>query len=1407
MAFADLTANLRLNIQQFTNAINNARRQAQRFSSYLAQATNDGSADRLVEGYTSLNDRLHKVGLGLKDIARIAAGITISQSFYTITRSIREATDALWSFNESLDYAQVTYGALFGDSSLASDFIDTLKDFSVDTIFEYSDIEGMARKLSAYGIEYKNLMYIIEGLTNIGTISGDTAALERLAVAIGQINAKGTLKAEEMRQLANAYTPIYDILREKLGLSEDELGMVGDLGISSADAINAIIEYANETFGATADAAVLTITGLNNRVVDSLKVLGSSIIAPLTTFYKSFVKFFADSLAEIQQIYEKSGLGGVFEHLVPDEGWQHRIRSFIAALHNMISTVAALVMTLWPYISQFFGGMLDAITIFISVLNTAMSALVGFLQAVSNGTPILSILTSALVSAAAGWVLFKIHALGAMVISALKVVLIDVAKAVLFLTTVLTKNPIIAGLLLLGAVLIGVASNARNTNSAISDLINSFNSISIGGSTADDILQSGDAMEDATDSSDKFWESMEDGATDAEDAIDGAGNSAKKAARNLLSFDEVFRLTDENAEGNGGLGEGALDGIGDLTDAFSGLGEALIPEIPDLSTFANDFISSLYDNLWESIKVIASGGATGALIGGLVGFALGGIATGNLQAAIAAARIGAGIGGIVGAGFAGFWTDTYKELESSLLKIAGGGAMGMLAGALAGLIIGAFATKSLDGALTAAHLGAKIGTFVGLGLGSFWALATEEMNNAVEGLLVGGASGAFAGALLGLVIGAFIGPPGERLKTALAGARLGAAIGSAIGGALGTFWSQASDDLKDSIKNAFGDIKEASYGALIGSLVGMLIGAVVGAFVSKGTKILEFAKAGAMLGSGIGAIFGAIGDELKGMFLKAGIGEAFDELFKEFAGVGVALKDLGDELLPLLVDILKPLAELFITILSDVVMPLLKALLPVVVDLIEPLIKLATVLIKEIVTPLVGMLGEHIVTTLTPIIDIISFLTTNVIVPFVEGLGVVVEMLGWFLEACATAISSIIDIVSSVFTGDIPDSIQTAKDAFAELEEKVYSLTLVQWLLDMEEATEEFTANLDQTLQTWIGDTISDIEGWVEDVKASIRDWAESTESDFIAWSVDTSITVSDWVIDTKKSFLDWCVDTVLSFTKWGADTDKSIADWSANVESTINTWVTNASSSFVQWHIDTYKTISGWASETAGKLSWWSKSNDETLGQWFGRTSAKLSEWYTNTTSNMSKWVTDTKASLKNWWGNLWNPTTWASGWTNVKSWFEKLFKDIKNWFSNLGTSVSDWWDGLWEGKTASVASSVANVAGNAIKGVGDFFALGGHATGGIFNREHIARFAEGNKAEAVIPLENNAAMQPFVNAISDGILQGLLPAMASGSGSSNTLPPMYVGTLIADERGLQELYRKFELFEVKELARKGLL
>ena len=90
------------------------------------------------------------------------------------------------------------------------------------------------------------------------------------------------------------------------------------------------------------------------------------------------------------------------------------------------------------------------------------------------------------------------------------------------------------------------------------------------------------------------------------------------------------------------------------------------------------------------------------------------------------------------------------------------------------------------------------------------------------------------------------------------------------------------------------------------------------------------------------------------------------------------------------------------------------------------------------------------------------------------------------------------------------------------------------------------------------------------------------------------------------------------------------------------------------------------------------------------------------------------------------------------------------------------------------------------------------------------MARISEGNKAEAIIPLEDRAAMQPFVDAVSSGLAQDLGPVLANmqaqpAYASNDSTPPLYVGTLIADERGLKELERKMRIIQLKEDRRRS--
>ena len=49
----------------------------------------------------------------------------------------------------------MTYSNLFGNTALAEEFINVLKDFAARTPFTFEQSEAAAKRLLAYGIQYK----------------------------------------------------------------------------------------------------------------------------------------------------------------------------------------------------------------------------------------------------------------------------------------------------------------------------------------------------------------------------------------------------------------------------------------------------------------------------------------------------------------------------------------------------------------------------------------------------------------------------------------------------------------------------------------------------------------------------------------------------------------------------------------------------------------------------------------------------------------------------------------------------------------------------------------------------------------------------------------------------------------------------------------------------------------------------------------------------------------------------------------------------------------------------------------------------------------------------------------------------------------------------------------------------
>ena len=347
----------------------------------------------------------------------------------------------------------------------------------------------------------------------------------------------------------------------------------------------------------------------------------------------------------------------------------------------------------------------------------------------------------------------------------------------------------------------------------------------------------------------------------------------------------------------------------------------------------------------------------------------------------------------------------------------------------------------------------------------------------------------------------------------------------------------------------------------------------------------------------------------------------------------------------------------------------------------------------------------------------------------------------------------------------------------------------------------EAGAALVSAIGDWFTGIGEKVTTWFSDAKTAVGTFITETGTSIGTWVTEKVGNISTFVGDTKEKIGTWVTDRITDFNTFKETAGERISSWAENVKTKVSTWSTNTGTKISTWVTDQVTNFTNFKDKAIEKVGTWYTDTKSKISTWASNTGQNISTWATNAKNNISTWASNTQTKISNWW-------------TNVKGKFDS-FKGVSfsSWCSNTLSTLSSWASNVW--------GSIKDKIGSAIDKVKEFLGLSsdsdvsvsanisggsGHATGGVFNREHWARFAEGNKAEAIIPLENNSAMQPFVDAVSTGLTATLAPLMSNmnnNNNNGNTLQPLYVGTLIADERSLKELERKMQVIRIKEERR----
>jgi len=198
---------------------------------------------------------------------------------------------------------KVSLERILGSAEAAQKKIRSLRDFASRTPFTFNQLLEYEKRLLAMGFAAENTETLLESLGNAASGLGiGTYGLDRLIKAISDIQAKGVLQTQEMRQLAEAGIPSWEMLAKSIGKSIPEaMKLVERRAISSGQAITAILDGINERFSRMMDKQSKTLSGVWSNILGEFNSIMASIGTAIN--YNSWITKAAGALLEqIRQI-------------------------------------------------------------------------------------------------------------------------------------------------------------------------------------------------------------------------------------------------------------------------------------------------------------------------------------------------------------------------------------------------------------------------------------------------------------------------------------------------------------------------------------------------------------------------------------------------------------------------------------------------------------------------------------------------------------------------------------------------------------------------------------------------------------------------------------------------------------------------------------------------------------------------------------------------------------------------------------------------------------------------------------------------------------------------------------------------------------------------------------------------
>lgn len=279
----------------------------------------DKQMNALTLGADAFAAKWEDITSNLRSFKRVASGLAISAGIYAVTGAITGASEAILTFRNNLEASEISMTYFAENALQAKEYIRELEDFAAYTPFSTESAISMAQYLQAMSVPINASKSMLKVISDTAAATGATEQnMQRIVTALGQILTKGKLAAEEVRQLANANIPIYDILKQQLNLTGQEIKNLGNLNINASKAVVAILDGLKDRYEGAAEQIAETLGGMTETIKDDALIISEAFFHGSLDRLEDRITGIRDKLDEWRDIALHQGTGGMITAIIGD---------------------------------------------------------------------------------------------------------------------------------------------------------------------------------------------------------------------------------------------------------------------------------------------------------------------------------------------------------------------------------------------------------------------------------------------------------------------------------------------------------------------------------------------------------------------------------------------------------------------------------------------------------------------------------------------------------------------------------------------------------------------------------------------------------------------------------------------------------------------------------------------------------------------------------------------------------------------------------------------------------------------------------------------------------------------------------------------------------------------------------